>query len=157
MKVRRDARAELVGPVAEALVPQISPQRVELHEEHVLSAGRGERRAAAEIKDRVEELKKQRAALTDGIPAEALSMLEALIKLRGDEAMCSVEVLDRRNHEYSCSGCMMTLPVETVSAMLSGKLTKCVSCHCIVYTEEDLLTPPPSTKSGGKSKQVAKA
>jgi predicted nucleic acid-binding Zn-ribbon protein len=107
-----------------------------------------------EIKDRVEELKNQRAAMAKEVPADALAILEGLIKLRGDEAMCPVEILDRRNHEYSCSGCMMTLPVEVVNTMLAGRLTRCVSCSCIVYTEEkDFLGPPP--KAPGK-KQVAK-
>lgn len=109
----------------------------------------------AEIKDRLEELKAQRAAMAQGIPQDAINILEGLIKLRGDEAMCPVEILDRRNHEYSCSGCMMTLPVEVVNTMLAGKLTRCVSCSCIVFTEEEnFLGPPP--KPPGKSKQVAK-
>lgn len=107
-----------------------------------------------EIKDRLEELKAERAALAKEIPADALAILEGLIKLRGDEAMCPVEILDRRNHEYSCSGCMMTLPVEVVNTMLAGRLTRCVSCSCIVFTEEkDFLGPPP--KAPGK-KAVAK-
>jgi hypothetical protein len=75
--------------------------------------------------------------------------------------MAPVEILDRRNHEFSCSACMMALPVETVSSMLSGRLTRCVSCHSIIYTEEELLAaakPPPKPKSKTKSapKQVAK-
>jgi predicted nucleic acid-binding Zn-ribbon protein len=108
----------------------------------------------AEIKDRLEELKAQRTEMAKGIPQDALNILEGLIKLRGDEAMCPVEILDRRNHEYSCSGCMMTLPVEVVNTMLGGRLTRCVSCSCIVYTEEEnFLGPPPKTP---KSKQVAK-
>ena len=111
----------------------------------------------AEIKDRVEELTAQRKAMTDGIPKDALTTLEALIKLRGDDAMAPVEVLDRRNLEYACTACMMTLPVETVSAMLAGKLTKCVSCHCIIYTEEDLLPVKPTPKAKPVKKQVAKA
>jgi predicted nucleic acid-binding Zn-ribbon protein len=114
---------------------------------------------SAEIKDRVEELRTQRTAMAEGIPQEALNLLESLIKLRGDDAMCPVEILDRRNHEYSCSGCMMTLPVEVVNTMLAGRLTRCVSCSCIVYTEEkDFLGPPPkppgkSSKKPPKSKQ----
>jgi predicted nucleic acid-binding Zn-ribbon protein len=108
----------------------------------------------AEIKDRLEELKAQRAALAKDIPQDALNILEGLIKMRGDDAMCSVEILDRRNHEYSCSGCMMTLPVEVVNTMLAGRLTRCVSCSCIVYTEEENFLGPPPKQS--KSKQVAK-
>jgi uncharacterized protein len=108
-----------------------------------------------EIKDRLEELKAQRVEMAQGISKEALTLLDSLIKLRGDEAMAPVEVLDRRNLEYSCTGCMMTLPVETVSAMLAGKLTRCVSCSCIIYTEEEILPAKPAPKAP-KKKAVAK-
>jgi predicted nucleic acid-binding Zn-ribbon protein len=132
-----------------------------LHEERSrMVAGAESDRAAreAEIRDRLTELTAQRAALAAGVPAEALKTLESLIRTKGDEAMAAVEVLDRRNHEYSCTACMMTLPVETVSAMLAGKLTRCVSCSCIIYTEEDLLEKPAKEKPAkqkASKKQVA--
>src|SRR5439155_10310370 len=56
----------------------------------------------AEIKDRVQELTAQRAALASGIAPDAIKLFESLVKIRGDDAMAPVEVLDRRNHEYSC-------------------------------------------------------
>lgn len=147
-------------------VEQLETQVADLQRQHddrskLVAQADTERTARdAEIRDRVEELKAQRTAMAEGIPADALSLLEGLIKLRGDEAMCPVEILDRRNHEYSCSGCMMTLPVEVVNTMLAGRLTRCVSCSCIVYTEEkDFLGPAPKpaskAKATPKSKQVA--
>ena len=153
-------KAEEAALEAMSRVEEIDGQLAELNKQHeerakLVAQAETERVAReAEIKDRVEELKSERAATAQGVPADALAILEGLIKLRGDEAMCAVEILDRRNHEYSCSGCMMTLPVEIVNNMLAGRLTRCVSCSCIVYTEEkDFLGPPP--KASGK-KQVAK-
>ncbi|MBX3359374.1 MAG: hypothetical protein KF745_13225 [Phycisphaeraceae bacterium] len=100
----------------------------------------------AEIRERLAELTKQRATLAKAIPAEALVAFEQLVKSRGDEAMASVEVIDRRAYEYSCAACFMTLPVETVSSIVSGKLTRCVSCHCILYTEEEIVRPKSAAK-----------
>jgi predicted nucleic acid-binding Zn-ribbon protein len=117
----------------------------------------------AEIKDRLAELTTQRQTLTVGIPPRELKMLDDLIKARGDEAMSPVEVLDRRSHEGSCSACMMAIPVEAVSALMSGKLMSCPSCRCILYVEEETFSPvkkvPAPTKPKGKSKpteEVAK-
>lgn len=103
----------------------------------IVGTAKGDRDTkASEIKERVEELVAQRKALAAAIPAKELTALEMLIKSRGDEAMAPIEVLDRRSHEGSCSACMMAIPVETVSALMGGKLVNCPSCRCILYIEE---------------------
>jgi predicted nucleic acid-binding Zn-ribbon protein len=92
---------------------------------------------AAEIKDRLDELAGQRSTLASAVPAGELRKLEDLIKLRGDDAMAHVEVLDRRSHEGTCSACMMAIPVEVVSGLMSGKLVNCPNCRCILYVEQE--------------------
>ena len=114
---------------------------------------------SAEIKDRLAELTTQRATLTSGIPPREMKMLDDLIKTRGDEAMSAVDVLDRRSHEGSCSACMMAIPVEAVSALMSGKLMSCPSCRCILYIEEEAFAPqkkPAKEKKVKDKKEVAK-
>jgi uncharacterized protein len=149
-------------------VDSLDAQFAELKKQHderskIVAGAEADRVAkAAEIKDRLDELTDQRKALADSIPPGDVKTLDSLIKLRGDDAMAPVEILDRRNHEYSCSACMMALPVETVSSMLSGRLTRCVSCHSIIYTEEELLAAakppakPKAAKPKSPPKQVAK-
>lgn len=112
---------------------------------------------AAEIKDRVEELTNQRDALAKEIPAEAMKMLADALSLHGDEAMSPVEVVDRRNHEWSCGNCQMTLPVETVNAISMHKLTRCISCKCVLFTEEDVVSKkkPKENEDIVKSKRKA--
>lgn len=104
----------------------------------------------AEIKDRVEELKKQRASLAAELPADSLKMLEKLIIERQDDAMAPLEEHDRRRHEYTCGSCMMALPIEKLSALLSnGRITHCPSCGCLLYLEAELakqLTAPASKR-----------
>lgn len=100
---------------------------------------------AEEIKDRLEELERERAALVSDVPREAVSIYEELVGQRDDEAMAPIEIQDRRRHEFTCGSCMMSLPVEAMSALLGhGSLTRCVSCGCILYVEtsvRDAMTP----------------
>lgn len=110
---------------------------------------------SVEIKDRLAELTTQRHTLTTGIPARELKMLDDLIKTRGDDAMVPVEVLDRRSHEGSCSACMMAIPVEAVSALMSGKLMSCPSCRCILYVEEETFSATPAKKTPAPKKAAA--
>jgi predicted nucleic acid-binding Zn-ribbon protein len=112
----------------------------------------------AEVKDQLNALSAKRAELAKGIPADTMKIFEELVRIRGDEAMSHVEVVDRRAYEYSCGSCMMTLPVESVASITAGKFTRCVSCHCILYTEEtDIVKGPtapklPSAKTSKSSK-----
>ncbi|MFG0284488.1 MAG: zinc ribbon domain-containing protein, partial [Phycisphaerales bacterium JB039] len=94
---------------------------------------------AAEIKDRVEELQAQRKSLAAEAPPAVLRTYEELLAQRDEDAMAPVELQDKRRHEFTCGGCMMSLTVETVSGLLShGRLTRCTSCGCILYLTEDV-------------------
>lgn len=107
--------------------------------EKVLSVAATERRQRAdEIRDRVSELKVQREAFAAEVPSEALAVYEELLHKRGDDAMAAVEIQDRKRHEATCGACMMSVPVETISTLISGsRLIRCVSCGCILYMERE--------------------
>lgn len=109
----------------------------------------------ADIKDRVAELSAQRQQLASGIAPHELRNFEELVKLRGDEAMAPVEVLDRRSHEYSCSACMMAVPVETASSIMQGRIVSCPSCRCMLYIEEETLAAATASNAKKKAKEVA--
>lgn len=126
---------------AEALEAQAGEIKGQ-HDERqgITRSAEGERdERQAEIKERLDELRTKREHLAKDVPDRHKSKLESLINQLGDDAMAEVEVIDRRNHEYSCGACMMALPIESVNALLSGSLTTCVSCGAILYTEEDIL------------------
>lgn len=112
---------------------------------------------AAEIKDRVNELQSQRDHLAKEVPAADLKVLDEMIAKLGDEAMSPVEVVDRRNHEWSCTSCQMTLPVELVNNLSMGRVTRCISCKCILFTEEDVVSKkkPKENEDIVKSKKKA--
>lgn len=113
----------------------------------------------AEIQDKVSALKTERETLAKDVPGEVLTTYERLVALRGDDAMAPIEEVDRKRHEYHCGACMMSLPVELVSGLLShGNLTKCASCGCILYVDDEVRKSMAEAKDGKKGgKKTAKA
>jgi len=106
--------------------------------EKVRGVAEGDRVAReAEIRERLGELEAERATLLADVPSSVLSTYDELVERLEDEAMAPIEVQDRKRHEFTCGACMMSLPIESMSALLShGSLTLCVSCGCILYLDE---------------------
>ncbi|MDX2132417.1 MAG: hypothetical protein SFY69_10230 [Planctomycetota bacterium] len=104
----------------------------------------------AEIAARLAVLKAERAALAAEATPDSLKMLEDLLRRKGEDAMATIQVEDRKRHEYTCGSCQMTIPVEAVSGLLSrGVITRCVSCQCLLFLDEtarNALQPPASSK-----------
>lgn len=118
---------------------EIEKQRAE--REKVRGVAQHERdQRAAEIKTRMDELTAERATLAADVPAEAMAVYTDLVKRMDEGAMASVQVEDFKRHEYNCGNCMMSLPMEVVSSLLShGNLTRCSSCRCILYLEAEIV------------------
>ena len=142
-------------------IADLSGKRGEREQVRKVAAGERDQRFK-EIETRVNELKAERAKLVTDVPADVMAMFQRLIDQRGDEAMGPVEIADRKRHEYHCGVCMMALPVDLVSSLMSsGKLTLCKSCQCVLYLDEEgkkAMDPSSAksksgTKSGSKSRE----
>lgn len=108
-----------------------------------------------EIEGRLRELKAMRDEAVKDVDAAALAILNRLLTQRGEEAMASVQVQDRKRHEYTCGSCQMSIPIDAVNALLSkGKMTLCASCQCILFMDEDAMKAmePPKKHAGRASK-----
>jgi predicted nucleic acid-binding Zn-ribbon protein len=94
---------------------------------------------AAEIKDRVAELEKEREVAKRDVPSSALATYEARVKMGHEDVMAPVEEQDRRNLEYTCGSCYTHLPIEQVSILLKrGDVTRCTTCQAILYMAQEL-------------------
>lgn len=104
----------------------------------VKGVAEGERaKRAEEIRDQLEALLAERNSLAVDVPASVMATYTQLVDRLDEEAMAPIEIADRKRHEFHCGSCMMLLPVEAMSALLShGSLTQCSSCGCILYIEE---------------------
>jgi predicted nucleic acid-binding Zn-ribbon protein len=137
---------------------ELSSKRGEREQVQKVFAGEREQRFK-EIESRLNELKAERAKLVADVPGDVMIMFQRLLDQRGDEAMGPVEVADRKRHEYHCGVCMMALPVDLVSGLMSsGKLTLCRSCQCVLYLDEVAKSAlDPSTGKTNKSGKAGKA
>lgn len=159
------AALELLGKADELKkqLGELDSQRSERDQVRQVAAGDRDARSS-EIASQVQELKAKRDALAADVPPDALSILNRLLTNRGEEAMASVEVQDRKRHEYTCGSCQMSLPVDAVNGLLTnGRLTMCSSCQCLLYIGEDAvkaLQPPqagPKVTKSGASKKASSA
>ncbi|MCC6659971.1 MAG: hypothetical protein IT437_03700 [Phycisphaerales bacterium] len=114
----------------------------------VVAAGEREKRAA-EISGRVSELRAERGRLVPELPGDTLRLYEELQRVHGEDALAPVEIADRKRHEATCGSCMMSVPVETLSTLITGsRVVRCVSCGRILYIDRDTASAlqPASSK-----------
>lgn len=93
---------------------------------------------ASDIREQVEKLRADRAALAKEVPADVLKQYAELWRIRGEEAMSPVEVMDRKRHEYTCGSCMMTLPMEVPLSLVAGRLNSCPACRSLLFLSVEL-------------------
>ncbi len=93
---------------------------------------------AAEIAERLEELKTERESIVAEVPEHTLNHYLRVRGQLGDEAMAPVEVVDVKRHEFVCGISMLAVPVEIVSALLShGRVTMDPQSGCILYLSDE--------------------
>lgn len=94
---------------------------------------------AAAVKERLDELRRERETAAADVPPIALAFYEARVRVAPDEIMAPLEEHDRRNREYACGSCQMLLPLEKLNALITrGELTACTACGAILFLEENV-------------------
>lgn len=94
---------------------------------------------AAGVKDRLDELRKERETVAADVPAAALSRYEDRVRVAPDDIMAPLEEHDRRNREYACGSCQRLLPLEKLNALITrGEMTPCTACGAILFLEENV-------------------
>lgn len=92
-----------------------------------------------EIRDQLEQLRGEREHAAEKIPPSTLAEFERLADALDGEAMAEVHQDDARRMEYSCGGCFMSIPPESVSQLVTGdELIRCTSCRRILYLQPEL-------------------
>jgi predicted nucleic acid-binding Zn-ribbon protein len=92
-----------------------------------------------EIKDKVETLKAQRVLLAAEVPADILKDYERVFEQRGEDAVAFIEMQSRKDMDFTCGGCMMHIPADTINGLLAtGRITRCSSCRCYLYVTDEL-------------------
>ena len=92
----------------------------------------------AEIAEQLAELEKERGSAAAVIPEDILSDFDEIADDYDGESMASIEIIDKKRKEYSCTSCSLHLPMETVAVLMGSKETvvKCGQCDRILFLEE---------------------
>ena len=127
--------------------------------EKMATVARGNRdQRAEEIKSKVESLTTERATLATEVPADVLKEYERTFKQRGEDTVAIIEMQSRKDMEFTCAGCMMHIPVDTINGLLaSGKITRCSSCHCYLYVADELAKTLSEPAPKGRGKKAAES
>ena len=93
----------------------------------------------SEVSDRLTELEAERIQAAAVIPEDVLLIFDGIADDFDGEAMAPIEVIDLKRHEYSCTCCSLTLPLEAITIILGNEdsIVKCVSCDRILYLEAE--------------------
>jgi len=90
----------------------------------------------AKLSAQIKELEAQRDLAADGVPPEALKTFERARDKHDGEAMAQVEQTHPRRAEYICSGCNMSITLETINALQSrDDIQVCHICSRILYLD----------------------
>ena len=114
----------------------------ELSEQSALLAGAGSEVQShqSEVGQRLAEVTAERDEAAKAIPLDTRSIFDRLAASYDGQAMASVREVNRRMMEYSCEGCYMTIPVETVNALYArpNEATSCPNCGRLMFLGEEL-------------------
>lgn len=94
----------------------------------------------AEVGEHLGKLTVQRAAAEQEVPLEARTVFNRTADVHDGETMAPITEESRRNMEYCCGGCFMSLPVERVNALMVSRdqVVICPSCNRILYIDQEL-------------------
>jgi uncharacterized protein len=85
---------------------------------------------------RLKDLEARREEAAEDVPAEALNLFERACDKHDGEAMAAIEQLHPKRAEYTCSGCNMSVPLETINALQTRDVVlQCQTCSRILHLE----------------------
>ena len=130
MSKAEQTTAELAG-----LASRITDQ-----EKLVAQAEREVSRSEAEVGDELDALAQQRDAAAAEIPGDVRATFERTADVHDGETMAAVVEASRRHMEYTCGGCFMAIPFESVNAVISrpDEVVICPSCGRILHIDATL-------------------
>ncbi len=101
----------------------------------------------ARLSTQLADLEAQRREATDKIAPEALNFFERACEKHEGEAMAMIVQVHPKRGEYTCSGCHMSITLETINALQSraDAVRTCQTCSRVLYLDA------PSDVTAGQS------
>ena len=117
--------------------------KVQLEKEQTRAAEleKAARDAEQKLSGQLARLEGQREEATDGIPVEALTLFERACERHEGSGLAMVEQPHPKRAEYVCSGCYMSVTLESINALQSRDvIVTCPNCSRILYLESQAIT-----------------
>ena len=93
---------------------------------------------AVKLEGDVAEIKVEWDEAAKSVPADALEIFQRTADTYDGEATADVEMHDERTGVYSCGGCFMRVPAETVNQLMTNDdILRCTSCARILFLKKD--------------------
>ena len=113
--------------------------RVEDQEKLVNTAAADVETCRAEVGDQLAQLEGQRSVAEQNLPASARANFNRIAEMHEGESLAQVVEKNRRNNEYTCGGCYLSMPFERLNALMTtDEIVTCPSCGRILYLETKL-------------------
>lgn len=114
--------------------------RVADHNKVVVQAAQEVASARAEIGARLDDVRAKRDAAGKALPPKVLEQCQKLADRLDGDAVCNISEASRRHQEYTCEGCSIKLPRQTLNALLNQPETptSCPSCGRLLVMPEQL-------------------
>ncbi|MCK4850235.1 MAG: hypothetical protein KAT11_02735 [Phycisphaerae bacterium] len=95
---------------------------------------RDQQDAQAQSRQDLDKLEQAKATVADSIPASVLDQFQRIGQSFNGQAMAAVTQPDHRGSAYCCSGCYMSITIDTVDVLMSkDEIKQCPNCQRLLY------------------------
>lgn len=116
----------------EQIKKQIEEQKVKLEEVRKENESK-----SAECEKEISEIQAEWDQAAKGIPAPQLAIFKRLAETYDGEAMAELDRANENAESFTCGGCFMGIPAETVNVLsATDEIIRCTSCTRILYLKE---------------------
>lgn len=119
-------------------IAEIEKER-DAEKEKLAEAEKLAQEAEDKASSRLNRLRSEREAATEGIAPELIDMFSRVAAKNDGEAMAMIMRTHPRRQEYACEGCNMSITIEQVNNVLSrDEAVLCNVCGRILYAESSI-------------------
>ena len=109
-------------------------QQIAQTQESLDSLRRSHQEAQAQNEQELARLEQDKSHLAESIPASALNQFKRVGQNYNGQSMAAVTQTDPRNSVYCCSGCYMSITIDTVDFLMSrDEIKQCPNCQKLLY------------------------
>ena len=113
-------------------------QQIAQTQERLDSLSRAHQEAQAQSEQNLAKLEQDKSNQAQSIPAAVMTVFQRISQNYNGQAMASVTQTDPRNSVYCCSGCYMSITIDTVDALMSkDEVKQCPNCQRLLYIPPD--------------------